>query len=292
MIIPAFPDFAPIQLDLCSEMFPFLSKIVDGVSEYTFANLYLFRKTYLYKVSLAGENTLVISGTSKGERFFMTPCSVPCRSLLMKLFDTHDYWKCIPESVLSRCRACMECRGINIVEDRDNFDYLYLRSNLADLPGKKYHKKRNLVNSFINSYTYEERTLTKETAADAISVLETWEEQKGIQGDFEAAKEALELFDELGMKGMVYYVQNRPAGWCMGERLAGGKMFAVHFEKAVDEYKGVYQYINQAFASSLSKEYKYINREQDLGNDGLRQAKMSYRPSGFVLKYTGRRLHQ
>ena len=290
MNVPSFPEFTPIQLDLCSEMSSRLSKTVDGVSEYTFANLFLFRKKYQYEVSVAGENTLIVSGKSKEERFFMTPCSVPGRSLLMKLFDAHDYWKCIPESVLPRCRACMECRGINIVEDRDNFDYLYLRNNLADLPGKKYHKKRNLVNSFINSYRYEQRILTKETVVDAISVLETWEKQKGIQGDYEAAKESLELFDALGLQGMVYYVNDGPAGWCLGERLAGGKMFAVHFEKAIDDYKGIYQYINQAFASSLSKEYKYINREQDLGNAGLRQAKMSYRPSGFVLKYTGKRL--
>ena len=64
-------------------------------------------------------------------------------------------------------------------------------------------------------------------------------------------------------------------------------MFVIHFEKALDEYKGIYQYLNQSFAESLPRFFTLINREQDLGNEGLRQAKMTYRPCEFVKKYTG-----
>ena len=289
MKIPEFPEFAPIDLELRPEMFSLLSKTPDGVSEYTFSNLYLFRKKYEYKVSRSTEKNLILSGTNGGQRFFMTPCATPGRSVLVELFDTHDYWKGIPDSVLSHCRACLECRGIDIAEDRNNFDYLYLRNNLAELPGRKYHKKRNLVRAFTSSYQkYEGCMLTKELVPDALSVLKSWEERKGVKGDYEAAREALELFDVLEMQGAIYYVNDRPAGWCLGESLARGKMFAVHFEKAIEDYKGIYQYINQAFAASLPMEYRSINREQDLGDEGLRQAKMSYRPSGFVRKYIGR----
>ena len=84
------------------------------------------------------------------------------------------------------------------------------------------------------------------------------------------------------------YVNGEPVGWCLGEGLAAGRMFAIHFEKAVDRYKGVFQHINRSFAASLPESFVYINREQDLGDDGLRQAKLTYRPSGFVRKYTGR----
>jgi hypothetical protein len=66
-------------------------------------------------------------------------------------------------------------------------------------------------------------------------------------------------------------------------------MFAVHFEKALEEFKGIYQFVNQAFAASLPESYIHINREQDLGDEGLRQAKMTYRPAGFVRKFTGTR---
>jgi hypothetical protein len=120
-------------------------------------------------------------------------------------------------------------------------------------------------------------------------VLERWREEKGFEGDYAAAREALEHFRELKLRGALYLVNGRPAGWCLGEGLARGRMFAVHFEKGLDEYKGIYQFINQAFAASLPAYYTHINREQDLGDEGLRQAKMTYRPSGFVRKYTGRK---
>lgn len=289
MCIPNFPEFIPVDLELRDELQPLLARTKDGVSEYTFSNIYLFRKRYDYRISRIKGQTLIISGCQGKQRFFMTPCASPGHKILMELFETHDYWKGISDSVLSNCRACLECHGVDIVEDRDNFDYLYLRSNLAELPGKKYHKKRNLVNAFVNAYRCETTPLTLKTAPDALTVLERWRMDKEIDGDYAAAREALELLDKLKMQGMIFYVDGIPAAWCLGESLGRGKMFAVHFEKAVDEYKGIYQFMNQTFAASLSGDYRFINREQDLGDEGLRQAKMSYRPSGFVRKYKGKK---
>ncbi len=285
MNIPLFPDFIPISVDLREAMYPRLNLTPDGVSEFTFSNLYLFRNRYAYRVSRIPDTSLVISGEYDGKRFFMTPCGSPKRAELEELFKSHDYWKCIPDAVLCPNRVDLERWGITVREDRDNFDYLYLRTDLAELTGKKYHKKRNLVNAFINSYKYEERPLTPKLVPQALNILELWREAKGYYGDYNAAKEALELYDILGMRGAMYYVDGEPAGWCLGESLAKGRMFAVHFEKGLEKYKGIYQFINQAFAASLPKHYNYINREQDLGDEGLRQAKMTYRPSGFVRKY-------
>ena len=87
------------------------------------------------------------------------------------------------------------------------------------------------------------------------------------------------------MRGAVYYVDGKPAGYALGEPIAKARMFAVHFEKATGDYKGIYQFINQAFAQALPPYFRQVNREQDLGDEGLRQAKMTYRPSGFVRKY-------
>jgi hypothetical protein len=289
MLIPDFPEYVPLGIELRDEMYPRLNMTADGVSEYTFSNLYLFRKRYNYRVSRVPEKTLIVSGERDGKKFFMTPCDIPGREALETLFETHDYWKGLSDSVLCPNRIHLEQWGITAVEDRDNFDYLYLREELAELSGKKYHKKRNLVNAFINSYTYEERPLTRELVPQAVAVLERWREDKGFDGDYVAAREALELFEDLGMQGAMYYVDGVPAGWCLGESLAKGKMFAIHFEKGIDSYKGIYQFINQAFAAALPRHYTHINREQDLGDEGLRQAKMTYRPSGFVRKYTARR---
>jgi hypothetical protein len=270
----------------------------NGVSEFTFAGLFLFRERYHYMVSRFQEKTFIISGTQPvdhagsmgmgGKKFFLTPCAVPARDVLEKLFETHDYWKNISDSVLVPEREHLESAGFRFEEDRDNFDYLYLRSDLATLSGKKFHKKKNLVNAFNLAYPdHEGKPLTKEIMPDALHVLDRWREEKGEEGDYVACKAALELFEELGLEGMVFYIDGRPAGWCLGEPLAHGRMFAIHFEKCIETYKGIYQYVNQAFAASLPEDFIYLNREQDLGDEGLRQAKMTYRPAGFVRKFQG-----
>jgi hypothetical protein len=295
MLIPEFPEFVPISYELRKEMHPQLPMTVDGVSEFTFANLYLFRRRYSYSVSRVQDKTFIISGREpphtpeeKEKTFFCTPCAVPGRGIVEELFKTHDYWKGISDSLLTPDRDRMEEWGLNFTEDRNNFDYLYLRTDLAELPGKKYHKKRNLVSQFHNNYDsrWEARPLTAELIPVTMEILEKWREQKGFDGDFLAASEALNQFNGLYLKGMVYWVQGKPAAWCLGERLARGSMYAVHFEKALEDFKGIYQFVNQHYAASLPSHYIYINREQDLGDEGLRQAKMTYRPCGFVRKLT------
>jgi hypothetical protein len=294
MLIPSFPDFTPLAFELKDEMQPKLFLAPDGVSEFTFAGLYMFRKRYGYRVSMLEDKTFILSGIqpphAEGEgekRFFMTPLAAPGREVLEELFKTHDFWKNIPESVLIPQRERLEEWGVEINEDRDNFDYLYLRSDLAELPGKKYHKKRNLVAQFLKSYTHEQKPMTPELIGEAKDVLVQWRENKGNESDFIASMEALEHFAELNMSGLLFYIDGKSAGWCLGEPIAGGRIFTKKNKKGLEEYKGVYQYINQTFAASMSESVTHINREQDLGDEGLRQAKMTYRPSGFVRKYTG-----
>ena len=294
MDIPCYPVFAPLTLDVQTPMEALLGKSPDGVSEFTFANLYLFRERYGYRVSLAGEDALVLSGVQpphgpgeESRSFFLTPCAAPEKGVLMELLAEHGYWKNIPDSIYLPNKARFEEWGVAVQEDRDNFDYLYLRTDLAELAGKKYHKKRNLVHQFLNLYEYTERPLTKELIPQALDVLERWREDKGMDADYTATQEALEQFELLRLEGAIYFISGRSAGWCLGEGVAGGSVFAVHFEKGIDGYKGIYQFMNQTFAQSLPERYTHINREQDLGDEGLRQAKMTYRPSGFVKKYTG-----
>jgi len=300
MTVPSFPDFTPITIGLKNEILPVLSLASCGISEFTFSGLYLFRKRYGYTVSRLEDKTIIISGIQPprapeeeagepllSKKFFMTPCAAPEKAIMEELFKTHDYWKNIPESIIRAKKDLLEEMNIEITEDRDNFDYLYLRTDLAELPGKKYHKKRNLVAQFLRSYTHEERTLTAELIPQAMRVLEDWRANKGDDGDYIACREALELFNELDMKGLLFYADGRPVGWCLGEPIAGNSIFIVHFEKGLDGYKGIYQYINRTFAASLPENFTHINREQDLGEEGMRQAKMTYRPSGFVRKYIG-----
>jgi hypothetical protein len=286
--IPCYPDFVPLSLDLKDILHPRLSLTPDGVSEFTFSSLYLFRNRYQYRVSRSGPDRGFIISGELTKKFFMTPCEAPARDILESLFATHDYWKNISDTVFESSRRNLEAWGIAVSEDRDNFDYLYPRGELAELKGKKFHKKKNLVNQFTHTYGHEQRPLTKELVPLALEVLEQWRQDKHADGDYSAAREALEKFDSLALRGCLYFADGKPAAYCLGESVAKGKMFAIHFEKAIDHYKGIYQFMNQAFAASLPNFFTYINREQDLGDTGLRQAKMTYRPSGFVKKYSAR----
>ncbi|MDR3355560.1 MAG: phosphatidylglycerol lysyltransferase domain-containing protein [Spirochaetaceae bacterium] len=287
MLIPLFPEFAPVSLELKDALQPALKAAKDGVSEFTFANLYLFRGRYNYMVSQERNGNVLLSGGIHGKKFFATPCAPPELPVLEELLAGHDYWKGVSESVLESGRDLIEGLGLEIAEDRDNFDYLYNKTDLALLSGKKFHKKRNLLNAFLLSYPdHEDYPLTKEYTPAALAVLDRWREDKGETGDFVAAREALLLSSELGLEGRIYFVNKHPAGYCLGEYVRGDSMFAVHFEKCIDEYKGIYQAVNQFFAASLPPECLYVNREQDLGDKGLRQAKMTYRPCGFVKKHT------
>ena len=310
MPVPRYPDFAPLEIGLKENLHPRLSLTADGVSEFTFCGLYLFRNRYKYRISCFGEGGIndsgasnggandergfIISGQLNGKTFFMTPCEAPHWEILEDLFKTHDYWKNISDSVLAPVMENLQERGIVFEEDRDNFDYLYYRSDLAELAGKKFHKKKNHVNNFLNTYPdHESRQLNEETLPAAFEILEQWRNEKTASGtvedgDYAAAKETLEMFNSLPLKGAVYYIEKKPDAFCVGESIARGRMFAVHFEKGIDEYKGVYQFMNQAFAASLPRFFTLINREQDLGSEGLRQAKMTYRPCAFVRKHTGK----
>ncbi len=286
MNIPEFPEWKSIDRDMRPELHPRLSIIPDGISEFTFAGLYLFRNTYQYRLSRLPGMRLAISGIKEGKRFFMLPCGLPDDPAVCKaLFSDHDYLKGLSESNADPVRIRLENAGYVIEEDRDNFDYLYLRKDLADLTGKQYHKKRNHVNAFINNYAYDEQPLTPANTDDALQILEEWQRTHDGENDYAAAREALEHWQELDLNGYIVYVDRKPAAYTLGEPLARGRSFVVHFEKAVGDYRGIYQFINKAFACMLPRHYIHINREQDLGDEGLRQSKMTYRPCGFVKKY-------
>ncbi|MBC8316275.1 MAG: DUF2156 domain-containing protein [Desulfobulbaceae bacterium] len=259
---------------------PLFQKLPDGISEFTFANLYLFRDTHNYQISRL-ENQFILTGKDGEASFFMLPFGLPGKNILDRLLDTYDSMKCVSQSQAEQLSEM----GYRVAEDRDSFDYLYSREELSELTGKKFHKKRTHLKAFLNNYNYEGRPLLEEHIPDAIRILDSWRGNRDDPGDYKAAKEGLEKSEELQLCGGIYYVDGTPVAYSLGEELSQGKSFAVHFEKAVKEYKGLWQFVNQAFASILPEIYETVNREQDLGNEGLRTAKLSYRPVGFIKKY-------
>jgi hypothetical protein len=281
MIIPDYPRFCALTLQMRPILHPLFQQLAEGISEFTFANLYLFRHTHRYQISRFSDVHYIISGQDGADTFFLLPFGWAEPHFLAKFFDEFEAMKCVSESQAEHLSAM----GYQAAEDRDSFDYLYSQKELAELTGRKFHKKRNLIKAFLNNYAYEGKPLLEEYIPDALAILDAWQEGRTDDGDYAAAKEALEYAEELQLCGGLYYVEGKPVAYSLGEELAQGSSFVVHFEKAVGDYKGIWQFVNQAFASILPDKYRMINREQDLGDSGLRQAKLSYRPVGFVKKF-------
>lgn len=278
-LIPEYPDTKDVSLEMRPLLDPLFKALAPEISEFAFANIYLFRKTHNYRVSRLNGN-IAILGNDRMETFFILPFGLPDKETLVRLFRDFSFMKCVDEL---KAKA-LEKEGYRAVEDRDNFDYLYRREDLSALAGRRFHSKKNLVNYFTGSYKYEGRPLLDTYIPDALKVLDEWRVAQSEEGDYAAAKEALERCDELQLCGGIYYVEDRPAAYALGEEL-NPSTFVLHFEKGAGDYKGLLQFVNRSFAQLLPQKYEIINREQDLGVEGLRKSKLSYNPSAFVKKY-------
>ena len=287
--IPQYPLFVPINMGMKEDIDSLLSKLPDGISEFTFLNLYIFRKIYNYTVSKY-KDMLIIEGFYKGMPFFITALGTLDADIVSEELKKGLKWSHISQSLLEENRAFFEKKQFQkLKEDRDNFDYVYLREDLSKLEGKELHKKKTHINKFEKTYSnIEIKELTKDNVEDAFEVLEEWKKNRKEKddADYEEAKEALNLLGEgFSLKGVLIYIENVAIAWTLAEVLEDKNTAIVLFEKAISSYKGSYQYVNYAFASFLDEKIKYINREQDLGDEGLRQSKMTYRPIKFVKKY-------
>lgn len=280
-MIPEYPESTELSLVLRPVLHPLFQQLPDGISEFTFANLYLFRESHQYRLTRLAEGLIVLTGRDANIPFFMSPLGLPSPAILQELFAKFGSMKCVSGSQA----PVLASLGYAVLEDRGNFDYLYQRQDLATLTGRKFSKKRNQIKAFINNYNFAGKPLLEEHLPDALLVLEQWRDNRDDAGDYAAAREALDKCEELQLCGGIYYADGRPVAYSLGEELMQGLSFAIHFEKAVSGYKGVWQFVNQAFASILPEKYETINREQDLDDEGLRSAKMSYKPIGFVKKY-------
>lgn len=273
--------FSPVEMAARELLHPMFRALGPEVSEFTFANLYLFRRTHDYEVSLLPGGKPVFSGGKGQDSFFMLPFGLPEKEVLESLFKKFAFMKCVGQADV----RALEGMGCSVFEDPDNFDYLYSRGELSSLSGRKFHRKKNLVNFFTWRYEHGEEPLTEGHINDARAVLEAWKDaQDDGHGDYEAAKEALTLCEELQLCGSIYYVEGKPAAYVMGEEL-NPSTFVIHFEKGVPGIKGLLQFVNRHFSSLLPEKYGHVNREQDLGEEGLRKAKMSWRPVARVKKY-------
>ena len=174
------------------------------------------------------------------------------------------------------------------IPERDYFDYIYLREDLATLKGKKYQAKRNHVNKFKKQYVYEYVPLTPELIPECLELEAKWykanrTDQEELREERQSMIFALHHFKELDLMGGAIRIDNQLVAFTFGSPI-NQDTFGVHVEKADTHYDGAYSIINQEFASRIPEQYLYINREEDLGIPGLRQAKLSYNPTILLPK--------
>ncbi len=280
-MIPLYPETKEVTLEDKEELVPFFATTGERISEFTFANIYLFRYTHNYRLSRLPDGNILITGSDDGESFFMLPAGLTEKGLLDELFERFSSMKCVSEGLKERLGEL----GYLLKEDRDNFDYLFLTAELAAFSGRKMHKKKNLYNKFVSTYRATLKPIDEGTRQDVLKVLERWREEREDEGDYRAAREGVELFYELGLEGTICYIDDTPSAYIIGEPHPIGDTFLFHFRKSLRGYTGIAEFVLKNFAESIKERFEYINMEQDLGKEGLRQAKLGFRPMGFVKKF-------
>lgn len=195
---------------------------------------------------------------------------------------------CVAEEQLAQLKSFFGDR-LMVKEQRDYFDYVYLRENLAELKGRKYHSKKNHVNTFTKKYNYAYEELNEKNLDECLSFSRSWhmmnESTQQLEAERQVIDRAFKNFFELGLSGALLRVDREIVAYALGEPMADGETYCVHFEKACPSIPTAYAAVNKLFAENLPTEFKYINREDDAGVEGLRKAKTSYQPEFFVKKY-------
>lgn len=170
------------------------------------------------------------------------------------------------------------------------WDYVYTRESLATLKGKKLHGKRNHINKFLSLYPdYEYRKLEKSMIADCMALYKHWSEEKdeptmALEDEKRSVLLALNHMEELGLTGGTIYIDGKLCAFTVGERLHP-HMQLIHIEKADTEIEGLYPMINQQYVLHECEEVELINREEDMGIEGMRKAKHSYHPIKMIEKH-------
>lgn len=294
-MIPEFPELKPIDLADKEEVNKFLELFPPEICELTFANIYIWRHWENPQITIINGNLCVFCQPPDEVPYFLEPVGKWCLEETVEICLTAaPRLSRVSEKFLSKLDKTFLAGGkVGLSEDRDNFDYVYLTEDLANLKGKKYDGKRNQIKKFERNYRGEVRPLTRSEVGGCLELVERWEanspeenrtmDERGRAAS-QAIKEALVNFETLGLGGMVAIIDGRVEGFCLGERL-NPETVVVHVELANREIAGLHQFLNRECARTIWKEYRYINREQDAGIPGLRRSKLSYHPCCLIKKY-------
>lgn len=297
--------FKDINMESREMLNPYFDLVDYEACEYCFNTLYMWQ--HLYKTGYyIGDGFAVIVAEYEGNTFSILPLAkkedMPrVIQFVVDYFEEEQkkiYFRGITREVVDFLKENYAGK-FNYIEERDLFDYVYDGENMRELKGRKNVKKRNHINYFLKEYEgrYEYRLLDEKDFDPCLELVQEWtsnkEENDAVSEEMEeellGIKKLFEnysvLKDKLKIAGI--FIDGKLEAFTMGEYI-NPNMALIHIEKANPSIRGLYPFINQQFLIHEFSDAEFINREEDLGIEGLRKAKLSYHPVRFVEKYTVR----
>jgi uncharacterized protein len=294
--LPQFPQFKRLELEDREFIHSHLKQYASPASDYTFTNMFIWKAYYQVQWSLLDGCLLILYNPMQWGYYFLQPVGPSgrvevTRKMLAWLRDTCDE----PEPRIDRgdefyASELMQVPDLEVEAVRDQWDYVYRAEHLIQLTGRKYHKKKNHVNKFKKTFDFQYEPITRDVVDECVHVLKQWcnwrecEKNLIMRAEFEAVYEALVHFTQLNITGGLIRVHGTVEAFSMGEMMRDDTAI-IHVEKANPKLQGSFAMINQQFAEHQWSGAVYINREQDLGVEGLRKAKLSYHPDHMVEKH-------
>lgn len=294
--IPEFPQ----QTDITSDHYNIIKSALQAQdiksADYSFYYLTGWYYHRPARISRIGERLVMDVEGKQGGHIFLGPFGTgPVKPAVEKLlhhaekdFGEERVLRFLPFNLAEAISS--EITPVRSQEHRDYFDYLYSREELADLSGGKFAKRRNQLNKFQRENNAEVIILKEEDHEQILLCLDRWYEKYGDEDAFlelerQSVKRMLPNLWKLGGMGIRVKIQDNMCGISWAVPITD-ETWLVPVEKAPREVKGMYQYVNWALANSLPAQVKILNREADLGIEGLRTAKERYSPIGFEKKVT------
>ena len=284
-------DFQPIRIELAEDYHRHLRLTPQVASDYSFANVWGWAREY--GLEWAFDHDLVWIRQKEPQPAYWAPLGPWNRIDWPAVLGCHDFspgFKRVPETLADLWRN--QCASaLRIEEDRDNWDYIYDVEELVTLSGNRFHKKKNLLNQFKKQNVYRFESFSAAMIEQALALQDDWctwrdcEDSEVLSAENRAIQRVFinwNAFPEL--LGGAIMVEDIIVAYTIAEPL-DAETVVIHFEKGCPAHKGIYQAINQMFLESLGGRFRLVNREQDLGDEGLRKAKLSYHPVAFNKKF-------
>lgn len=285
-------NFTPITLEKQARYRSFLAQCPQVASDYSFVNLWGWSDEYGLQWSF-NDGLVWIMQTRPADVLWapVGPWSdVAWNAVQPMIAGTGFDMIRVPEILAELLKAQWQ-GGLALAEDRGQWDYIYSVAELSALKGNRFHKKKNLVNQFKRKYDYTYLPFKNALVNAALDLQENWctwrdcEAEAVLSAENRVIERVLHNWDRLGsLVGGVIKVGDELTAYTVAEALTPDSL-VIHFEKGDPQYKGVYQAINQMFLTAAGGDFSMVNREQDLGDPGLRKAKESYNPVDYLRKY-------